>query len=152
MALPSPCDALRNRTPKTWENSSTTSYACDHASRLLPILHSNSGGTQTQINYVLNAAGNSQGLMFHATLMNLAHMKIGNQVNMEIHEGGTIRLTPLRLKPSCERGVARHPGDDVRLCPHDKEAGQSTAPGNCFHLTFKIVRESHAEAIVQLRD
>jgi antitoxin component of MazEF toxin-antitoxin module len=93
---------LRNRTPKTWENSSTTSYACDHAARLLPILHSDSGGTQTQINYVLNATGNSQGLMFHATLMNLAHMKIGNQVNMEIHEGGTIRLTPLRLKPSCK--------------------------------------------------
>jgi RHS repeat-associated protein len=51
-------DALGNRTTKTLENGTTTSYAYDHAARLLQILHSNSGGTLTQINYVLNAVGN----------------------------------------------------------------------------------------------
>jgi antitoxin component of MazEF toxin-antitoxin module len=44
--------------------------------------------------------GNSQGLMFDAALMELAHLKAGDQVNIELHEGGTITLTPLRPKPS----------------------------------------------------
>jgi antitoxin component of MazEF toxin-antitoxin module len=44
--------------------------------------------------------GNSQGLMFDAALMDLARLKAGDQVNVEVHEGGTITLTPLRPKPS----------------------------------------------------
>ncbi|MCK6500098.1 MAG: hypothetical protein L6Q38_11540 [Nitrospira sp.] len=44
--------------------------------------------------------GNSQGLMFDAALMELAHLKAGDQVNVEVHEGGTITLTPLRPRPS----------------------------------------------------
>jgi antitoxin component of MazEF toxin-antitoxin module len=44
--------------------------------------------------------GNSQGLMFDAALMDLAHLKPGDQVNVEVHEGGTITLTPLRPRPS----------------------------------------------------
>lgn len=46
--------------------------------------------------------GNSQGVVFDAALMELAHLKAGDQVNLEIHEGGTITLTPLRPKPSRE--------------------------------------------------
>lgn len=34
--------------------------------------------------------------MFDAALMDLAHIKVGDQVNITIHEGGTIVLTPLR--------------------------------------------------------
>jgi len=44
--------------------------------------------------------GNSQGVMFDAALMDLAHLKAGDQVNVEVHEGGTITLTPLRPRPS----------------------------------------------------
>ena len=44
--------------------------------------------------------GNSQGVMFDAALMDLAHLKPGDQVNVEVHEGGTITLTPLRPRPS----------------------------------------------------
>jgi antitoxin component of MazEF toxin-antitoxin module len=40
--------------------------------------------------------GNSQGLMFDAALMDLARMKVGDQVNITVHEGGSIVLTPLR--------------------------------------------------------
>ena len=40
--------------------------------------------------------GNSQGLMFDAALMDLARIKVGDQVSITIHEGGTIVLTPLR--------------------------------------------------------
>ncbi len=40
--------------------------------------------------------GNSQGLMFDAALMDLARLKVGDQVTVTIHQGGSIVLTPLR--------------------------------------------------------
>jgi antitoxin component of MazEF toxin-antitoxin module len=40
--------------------------------------------------------GNSQGVMFDAALMDLASVKVGDQVNATIHEGGSIVLTPVR--------------------------------------------------------
>jgi len=48
----------------------------------------------------ISKIGNSQGLMFDTALMELAHLKAGDQVNVEVHEGGTITLTPLRPRPS----------------------------------------------------
>ncbi len=44
----------------------------------------------------ISKVGNSQGIMFDAALMELARLKVGDQVNVELHEGGTITLTPLR--------------------------------------------------------
>ncbi len=32
--------------------------------------------------------------------MDLAHLKAGDQVNVEVHEGGTITLTPLHPRAS----------------------------------------------------
>jgi antitoxin component of MazEF toxin-antitoxin module len=40
--------------------------------------------------------GNSQGLIFDAALMDLAHLKVGDQVSITVHEGGSIVLTPIR--------------------------------------------------------
>lgn len=40
--------------------------------------------------------GNSQGLMFDTALMDLARLKVGDQVSVTVHEGGSIVLTPLR--------------------------------------------------------
>ena len=34
--------------------------------------------------------------------MELAHLKMGDEVNVELHAGGTITLTPLRARPSRE--------------------------------------------------
>ncbi len=48
----------------------------------------------------ISKIGNSQGLMFDAALMDLARLKAGDLVNVDIHEGGTITLTPVRPKPS----------------------------------------------------
>ncbi len=48
----------------------------------------------------ISRIGNSQGLMFDTALMELAHLKAGDQVNVEVHEGGTITLTPLRPRLS----------------------------------------------------
>lgn len=44
--------------------------------------------------------GNSQGVIFDAALMDLAHLKAGDELNVEVHAGGTITLTPLRPMPS----------------------------------------------------
>ena len=48
----------------------------------------------------ITKVGNSQGIMFDAALMELAHLKAGDKVNVEVHEGGTITLTPIRPRPS----------------------------------------------------
>jgi antitoxin component of MazEF toxin-antitoxin module len=44
--------------------------------------------------------GNSQGIIFDAALMELAHLKAGDELNVEVHEGGTLTLTPIRPRPS----------------------------------------------------
>jgi antitoxin component of MazEF toxin-antitoxin module len=48
----------------------------------------------------ISKIGNSQGLMFDAALMELAHLKAGDEVNVEVHAGGTLTLTPIRPRPS----------------------------------------------------
>jgi antitoxin component of MazEF toxin-antitoxin module len=47
----------------------------------------------------ISKIGNSQGLILDAALLELAHLQAGDQVNLEVHEGGTITLTPLRPRP-----------------------------------------------------
>jgi antitoxin component of MazEF toxin-antitoxin module len=48
----------------------------------------------------ISKVGNSQGIIFDSALMELAHLKPGDDVNVEVHEGGTITLTPIRPRPS----------------------------------------------------
>jgi antitoxin component of MazEF toxin-antitoxin module len=48
----------------------------------------------------ITKVGNSQGIIFDAALMELAHLKPGDKVNVEVHEGGTITLTPIHPRPS----------------------------------------------------
>lgn len=50
----------------------------------------------------LSKIGNSHGLIFDAALLELAHLKPGDELNVEVHPGGTITLTPLRPRPSSE--------------------------------------------------
>jgi antitoxin component of MazEF toxin-antitoxin module len=44
----------------------------------------------------ISKIGNSQGIIFDAALMDLARVKVGDQVNVTVHEGGSIVLTPVR--------------------------------------------------------
>jgi antitoxin component of MazEF toxin-antitoxin module len=50
--------------------------------------------------------GNSQGLIFDAALRDLTGLKPGDQVNVTVHEGGTIVLTPMRPAISAEEAAA----------------------------------------------
>jgi antitoxin component of MazEF toxin-antitoxin module len=42
--------------------------------------------------------GNSQGLILDAALLELSGLKVGDQVNVTVHEGGAITLTPMRRR------------------------------------------------------
>ena len=43
----------------------------------------------------ISKIGNSQGIIFDAALMDLARVKVGDQVNVTVHPGGSIVLTPI---------------------------------------------------------
>ncbi len=46
--------------------------------------------------------GNSHGIIFDAALLDLAHLKSGDEVNVTVHNGGAIILTPIRRKQTPE--------------------------------------------------
>ncbi len=54
----------------------------------------------------ITKVGNSQGIMLDAALMDLARLKVGDQVNLTVHEGGTIYLTPVRPVVTPEEATA----------------------------------------------
>ena len=48
----------------------------------------------------ITKVGNSQGIILDAALMELAHLRAGDDLNVEVHDGGTLTLTPIRPRPS----------------------------------------------------
>ena len=40
--------------------------------------------------------GNSKGIILDAALLELAHLKEGDQLSVTVHEGGTLAFTPLK--------------------------------------------------------
>ena len=50
--------------------------------------------------------GNSQGLMFDTALMEITRLKVGDQVTVSVHEGGSIIITPIRPVIDAERGAS----------------------------------------------
>ena len=45
----------------------------------------------------IRKVGNSQGLIFDQALCELTGLKVGDEVNVVVHEGGTVTLTPMRV-------------------------------------------------------
>jgi antitoxin component of MazEF toxin-antitoxin module len=54
----------------------------------------------------ISKVGNSQGVIFDAALMDLAHLKVGDRVSVTVHEGGAIVLTPMRPSMEPKRAAA----------------------------------------------
>jgi len=81
--------------------------------------------------------------------MELAHLKAGDDVNVEVHEGGTLTVTPIRPRPSREEVSKVVKDDDEGLCADDEATGMSATPNNCFHLTVEIVRGNSRAAIAK---
>jgi antitoxin component of MazEF toxin-antitoxin module len=46
--------------------------------------------------------GNSQGIIFDSALLQLARLKVGDEMNLEVHAGGTITLAPIVSMPAKE--------------------------------------------------
>ena len=44
----------------------------------------------------ISQLGDSLGILFDAELLERAQLKTGDQVSVEVHDGGTITLTPIR--------------------------------------------------------
>jgi antitoxin component of MazEF toxin-antitoxin module len=44
----------------------------------------------------ITKVGNSQGLIFDASLCELSGLKAGDQVNVTVHEGGAVVITPMK--------------------------------------------------------
>ena len=51
--------------------------------------------------------GNSHGLIFDATLRELTGLKPGDQVNVTVHEGGAIVITPMTPVIDADEAEAR---------------------------------------------
>ena len=54
----------------------------------------------------ITKVGNSQGIIFDAALMDLARLKVGDRVNVSVHAGGSIVLTPMRPTIEAKRAAA----------------------------------------------
>lgn len=53
----------------------------------------------------ISKIGNSQGLIFDTALRDLTGLKAGDEVNITVHEGGTIVLTPMRVAISASEAA-----------------------------------------------
>lgn len=54
----------------------------------------------------ISKIGNSQGLILDAALCELTGLKAGDQVNVTVHEGGAVTLTPIRRSAAPETVTA----------------------------------------------
>jgi antitoxin component of MazEF toxin-antitoxin module len=54
----------------------------------------------------ITKVGNSQGVIFDTALMDLAGLRVGDQVDVSIAPGGSIVLTPIRKAASAEEVAA----------------------------------------------
>jgi len=53
--------------------------------------------------------GNSCGLIFDRTLLDLTHLKLGDEVNITVHDGGSVTIEPARevIKPERAAELAK---------------------------------------------
>ncbi len=50
----------------------------------------------------IKKVGNSQGIILDAPLMEMAHLKVGDEMHVTVHDGGSITFTPLKPDLSSE--------------------------------------------------
>ena len=55
----------------------------------------------------ITKVGNSQGLVFDAALRELTGLNVGDPVNVTVHEGGAIVITPMRPEVDADEARTR---------------------------------------------
>ena len=92
----------------------------------------------------ITKVGNSQGIIFDTALMDLARVKVGDKVNVTVHPGGSIVLTPI------------HPVIDSRYSGQNGEAFDQkerrafsafVLSKSLKHLTVEAVKAIHREVL-----
>ena len=53
----------------------------------------------------ISKIGNSQGLIFDAALLELSGLKVGDPVNVTVHDGGAITIMPMRANIQAEEAT-----------------------------------------------
>lgn len=53
----------------------------------------------------ITKVGNSCGLIFDRTLLDLTHLKLGDEVNVTVHSGGSVTIEPAREVIEPERAA-----------------------------------------------
>lgn len=58
---------------------------------------------------VITKIGNSQGIIMDQALLELAHLKVGDAVDVTVHDGGSVTLTPCKavVSPEAARESAK---------------------------------------------
>jgi len=58
---------------------------------------------------IITKIGNSQGLIMDQALLEMAHLKVGDAVEVSVHDGGSVTLTPCRpvIAPEAAKDAAR---------------------------------------------
>ena len=57
----------------------------------------------------ITRVGNSQGIIFDTAFMDMAHLKVGDRLQVTFHQGGSVVLTPEKpvITPEMARETAR---------------------------------------------
>ena len=57
----------------------------------------------------ITKVGNSQGIIFDTAFMDMAHLKVGDRLQVTFHQGGSVVLTPEKpvITPEMARETAR---------------------------------------------
>lgn len=55
----------------------------------------------------ISKIGNSQGIIFDAAFLDLARLRLGDQLTVTVHEGGSIVMTPVRKVVDAKEAATR---------------------------------------------
>ncbi|MGH9694819.1 MAG: AbrB/MazE/SpoVT family DNA-binding domain-containing protein [Bryobacteraceae bacterium] len=55
----------------------------------------------------ISKIGNSQGIIFDAAFLDLARLRLGDQLTITVHEGGSIVMTPVRTVVDAKEAATR---------------------------------------------
>ncbi len=55
----------------------------------------------------ISKIGNSQGIILDASFLDLARLRLGDQLTVTVHEGGAIVLTPIRTSIDAEEAASK---------------------------------------------
>ena len=101
---------------------------------------------------LLNKVANTHNIVFDALLMELAHMKAGDEMDVEVYEGGTLMLRPIRRReivfdPILMKMADLKVGDELDVDVDDNGTLTLTPirPGPSYPEVMQVIRSTMEE-------